>query len=381
MMEKPLIRLAVGILRTIPEPVAYPLIRLAGTVRRRYAVRRKIPEMIIFFITNRCNAACDHCFYWKEVAGAADEMSIQEIGKLSKSLRGVKAISLTGGEPFLREDLADIVRLFSDAGVSIISIPTNGIRFEKIIDFAKNMSAIIGHATLKINVSIDGPREWHDHIRNVKGCYDRAMKTIMGLKAVMETRDNLSVAVATTVTHGNLPYLKDFLPELCRLNVPLIVSPVRGGGNNTIGIPVNIRRDLNPQNADILVSAEEMDHLRSLLTAAANKQGFVNWSAFQQVKLEMMGNVMKHQHRMLDCLAGYADGVIYNNGDVALCEPTKPFGNLRDVDMDFKSLWWSKAADDMRKRTRGCFCIHPCNLGTNMKYDADCLNKIIRNPK
>ena len=78
----------------------------------------------------------------------------------------------------------------------------------------------------------------------------------------------------------------------------------------------------------------------------------------------------------MDCVAGAYDGVIFPNGDVSLCEFTKPFGNLKETNYDFYKLWSSKKAGNMRKRIRSCACIHSCNLIDSMTHDKDKLFRL-----
>ena len=75
----------------------------------------------------------------------------------------------------------------------------------------------------------------------------------------------------------------------------------------------------------------------------------------------------------MKCTAGKTFGVIYPNGGVAVCEPTRPFANLHDFGMDFVALWKSQEADTMRVKTQACDCIHPCNLLDSMGYDTKTL--------
>src|SRR3989338_3896529 len=73
-----------------------------------------LPTYMVFFVTARCNARCEHCFYWREVESADSslELSFSEIKKISGNLPGLAQISLTGGEPFLRKDFSEIIKVF-----------------------------------------------------------------------------------------------------------------------------------------------------------------------------------------------------------------------------------------------------------------------------
>ena len=78
---------------------------------------------LIFNVTNKCNAFCDHCFNWKKVqeAGVTQniqqlskrrELSLDEIDQFSRTLPRLLLLNLCGGEPFMRLDLPEIIRIF-----------------------------------------------------------------------------------------------------------------------------------------------------------------------------------------------------------------------------------------------------------------------------
>lgn len=73
----------------------------------------------------------------------------------------------------------------------------------------------------------------------------------------------------------------------------------------------------------------------------------------------------------LPCYARFMESILYANGDIAFCELSKPFGNIREFDCDFKSIWRHKAAENMRKMISRCSCIHGCNLTTGLAFEPE----------
>ncbi|MDP8235291.1 MAG: hypothetical protein P9M08_06945, partial [Candidatus Erginobacter occultus] len=73
--------------------------------------RRVSPIYLVFFITEKCNADCKHCLLGGIHPGT-DELTIDEIEKVSRSMDDFLFLLPTGGEPFLRKDLPEIVRIF-----------------------------------------------------------------------------------------------------------------------------------------------------------------------------------------------------------------------------------------------------------------------------
>jgi MoaA/NifB/PqqE/SkfB family radical SAM enzyme len=379
MKINPVIKMGIVFFKSIPERRARIIIRKLNALRLYNVYRLKIPRTMTLFLTNRCNASCRHCFYWKKVSEVKAELSLSEIQKLLKTIRGVKTINLTGGEPFLRDDLIDIVRMCVASGIKTISIPTNGILTERITYFANKMIKTPGLSMLKINISLDGPENTHDTIRNVIGCYEKAMKTIENLKDTKQGAKNFQVSVATVVSQDNLQDMETFIPKLFQLNLPLIISMVRGSEYHTYGISRELKQDMNPKDSKFLTSDADLDKFKEIIDTNASIYGVKNWNIFQQIKSDLFIDIVKHRKKRVDCLAGHLEGVIFNNGDVALCEYTKPVGNLRDVDMDFGKVWWSDTANRMRKYKKNCVCTHSCHLVSNMQYDPNLITKIIRN--
>ncbi len=78
------------------------------SIASRLLLKRGLPVNLIFFVTSRCNLLCTHCFYWEELNKRKNELELDEIERVSRSLPNLLSVSLTGGEPYLRPDLPDI---------------------------------------------------------------------------------------------------------------------------------------------------------------------------------------------------------------------------------------------------------------------------------
>jgi MoaA/NifB/PqqE/SkfB family radical SAM enzyme len=129
--------------------------KLSGKIRWGY---------VIFFVTNRCNAKCKHCFYWKNL-NKKDELSLDEIERISDRLGTVQVLLLSGGEPVLRSDLFEIISLFIGRnGTKVVSIPTNALMPEKIVEVTERLAAVFPKVTFSINPSIDELFEKNEEI-------------------------------------------------------------------------------------------------------------------------------------------------------------------------------------------------------------------------
>src|SRR5678815_612701 len=92
------------------------------------------PPFLILFINSICNMKCEHCFYWQQL-NQPNDLSLDELVKLSEELGPIENLNLSGGEPFLRKEFATICRQFIQRnGVKEIYVPTNGYFTDRTIE-------------------------------------------------------------------------------------------------------------------------------------------------------------------------------------------------------------------------------------------------------
>jgi MoaA/NifB/PqqE/SkfB family radical SAM enzyme len=134
------------------------------------------PTSAIVAVTLRCNARCVMCDIWKQ--RSAGEIQPREYLKLPASLR---EINLSGGEPFLRQDLPEVMAAIRQACPQArLVISTNGFLVDRMQQMAPQLLRL--GSALAIRVSIDGLRETHDRLRGVPGGFAHALRGLQGLK-------------------------------------------------------------------------------------------------------------------------------------------------------------------------------------------------------
>ena len=98
---------------------------LASSVVRTRLGWRDVPRLLTYIVTFRCNARCVMCDSWQKED--EDELSLAEIDGIFRQLPALHAVRLTGGEPFVRKDFADIARLtLTRLRPSLLHVTSNG---------------------------------------------------------------------------------------------------------------------------------------------------------------------------------------------------------------------------------------------------------------
>jgi MoaA/NifB/PqqE/SkfB family radical SAM enzyme len=183
---------------------------LARSIAKAKLERR--PYKITYAVTYKCNARCKICSIWKKYLTLPEkqeeELTLAEISSIFEDF-DLSWISLTGGEPFLREDLLEIVRIAEKRNphLALLSIPTNG----SLPDIAlKTVVRILEETEIPniyVTVSLDGDEQLHDQLRGVKGSWKKARKTY-GLLNSLED-DRFKVLIEFTVSKYNAGQLKN----------------------------------------------------------------------------------------------------------------------------------------------------------------------------
>jgi MoaA/NifB/PqqE/SkfB family radical SAM enzyme len=151
------------------------------------------------------------CNIWKKPK--QDELSLREIEKIFSKANYLQWISLTGGEPFLRDDIDKIARIINEhCNLFTLNIPTNGSMPGKIYKKTRKICEL-GIEKTGITVSLDGPRELHDKIRGINGAWERSIETFSLLKGLEREFKNFRVFFEFTLSPFNLKYFQKTLKE------------------------------------------------------------------------------------------------------------------------------------------------------------------------
>jgi len=363
------------LLKKSPSVLKAPLVYGLYQYRKYQLKKLKTPKVLVFFVTNRCNARCGHCFYWKELNTAKkDEMQLPQIETLVKSLKEkLLTLVLTGGEPFLKEDLVAITELFKKYDkVSKIVIPTNGYLTNLICSKTKEIIEKTG-LDLEVIISMDGLSDTHGAIRGVKDIFARCEKTIGELKKIESPK--FKVSLMTTISKQNYQEMEALIAyNKQNWKIDHRFQFVRSC-NEVYNLDPSILEGFYQKDAEsILPPLDELDSLNQLIEKQSIKDNLSQ--DINHLERRTALEILKSKKKVVPCLAGTFDVVIYPNGNVAFCEMTKPFGNLKETDYDFYRLWTGEKANEVRKKIKACSCIHSCNLIDAITHDKQSVQRL-----
>ena len=277
-------------------------------------------------ITYRCNAKCSMCNRHKAPSKVEEEISIETIKKLPK----MYFTNITGGEPFLRLDIKDIVReLYKKSDRIVIS--TNGFFTDRIVDLCKEFPNI------GIRISIEGLEQTNNEIRGIENGYQIGCNTLKKLKEI-GIKD---IGFGMTVQDRNAP---DLVP-LYNLSNEMCMEFATAAVHNSFYFVENKNiihdRPMVAENFEKLINV--------LLHSNSPKKWFRAYFNHGLI------NYIYSQKRLLPCDMSFDTFFIDPYGDVMPCNGTKDkevMGNLNTQSWD--ELWNSKRADEVRAKVRCC---------------------------
>jgi len=334
--------------------------RIAGSILcpRRLAY-------LILFVTDRCNARCRMCFSHegmadKRISASYPLLSLKDMEKLlsQPELKYLAQFTLSGGEPFLREDIEDIINLYGRLHPdSRITIPTNGLmtgRIERI------MGRIVpGNPGLQIGMPLTvlGVGRDHEEMTGVRGHFRRLRRTVQALQP-LRRYGNFKVGAVTVLSRHNEGYMDEVMEFFHRsaslfdtFNILLARGDARDPEATEVDPAVYVasRRKLPDKGV----------HIRLLVRTL--------W--------RLVDHELEYGSMDIRCNAGKKLIVVSERGDVSPCEllyrfRDPYFGNLHDHDFALGELLNTQKARGILKfiENRGCHCTFECAILSSMTF-------------
>ena len=343
---------------------------------KTYALRRLF--QVIFHVTFRCNARCSFCFNLNELNKRLDEeLTLDEIERFSKSLPRFEWLMISGGEPFLRDDLPEVLSIFaSQNSVRHITVPTNAIAEDKVLAMAPELLKACPESSISIVLSLDAIGKLHDDMRVAPGTFDKVLSVLESLKELRAKEPRLTLKLETVVSDANVDQIAGVIDFVQQLNPDLHILDLERGGLKDWRQEFPAKFDIQSVIAD---SFRVLTKSRGYASLDDHAPFLAKASKAVQAEYFAMLPRLVNGERITKCLAGRMTLVLYPRGDVASCEVLPTVANIRDFDLDFHrttaSAPFRTQVDALRRNH--CTCFHPCYQTVNILFSPRHLIKAL----
>ncbi len=284
--------------------------------------------------TFRCNAHCHMCNIWKHPSNKDEEVLPETLDRLPN---GLGRINFTGGEPMLRDDVEELIRVLYPK-CKTIEVSTNGYYTDRIVRLAEKFPRIM------IRISVEGLPRLNDKLRGLKDGFDHALRTMLELKKTKVKDIGFSIVISDRNAAD--------LITLYELSSELGVEFAQATMHNSWYFH---KHDNAITDRDI-VAKQMQKFLAALLTSRRQ-------SPFLRVKdwLRAYFNTRLYQYALSgtsgqwDCSAGTDLFFLDPQGNVLPCNGSDEkwiMGNIND--QPFWEIWHSERAQQIRQTVAAC---------------------------
>lgn len=335
---------------------------MLGFLRNVFYYRMGIdrgPYLCVYIPTLRCNARCQACDIWK-LEKNGEEMTFVEVKALFEQMSYLKVVKITGGEPFLRRDLPDILDYFLNQRKFMVQVTSNGLLNEQIIRTVRDLAS----PRLHVCISLDGVGEFVNKMRGIRDYYEIVLNTLRELIEIRKKK-RFFLAVNQTIFYSDISQCSKLRPVLQKIGVG------------------NIHYSTEHNLFDTEASEDEKKNCwkkiprKSLLEL---KQEFDKFSIDQSLRNVVNKYYFKGlENRVLwglknpafKCTALSSYFRLYPDGEMLTCSViSKPVANLKNT--DFNEIWYSPLLERARKTVRECEgCWFGCEVVPNATVSGD----------
>jgi len=318
------------------------------------------PNYVIAFIDGRCNMHCSFCCHAAKAVRASPEMSAEQWGYIFEGCKSLLQFTITGGEPFVRNDVKEVIEsIIISSGVPRVSIRTNGYYKDRIKEDVVYLLEKFPQTDFTLCISLDGPEEIHDRVREFEGGYAKAIETIDELVESRDKNGNFILRLDSVLTDDNKEYMEDFLAE-------------------TESWPIDYHGIILVRD----VPSKVQEGLKGLYSKLSDQQGnhaSKKWSnaidgkLFRALRIDTLDKI-GNDETITPCHAGGRLVEVFPDGVVRGCEVEKlwnisEIGNVNTDKIRLIDVMKSREAEDFRKIAKTCTCTFECANAVNAAYD------------
>jgi MoaA/NifB/PqqE/SkfB family radical SAM enzyme len=292
------------------------------------------------------------------------ELSAEEYRQIFKSLgKNAYWITISGGEPFLRPDLPEIVdAICEESSPGVINIPTSGTTHAHIFKFLPRILKKTEGRQFTLNFSLDEIGERHDQIRRTPKNWEKTLESLRFARSLQRDFPHMTIGIHTVISIYNIERLPVIYEELQTLAPDSYITEI-----------AEERAELKTQGTGITPSpdkyAEAVDFIVTRMRSRHNP-GFASIiNGFRLKYYDLVKKTINQKRQMIPCYAGAASCHIAADGDVwGCCVRAESLGNLRDADYNLSKIWKAPEAEAFREsvRQKECYCPLANAAYTNM---------------
>jgi len=310
-----------------------PEVALLGRALRAWRRRPDQPWKLTWAVTWDCQSGCQLCSIWKRKPGG--ELTPAEARSMFRKAPGFGWIDLTGGEPFLRDDLPELAAAAVEEcrDLALLHLPTNGLDPDRVEAGVRDLLRL-PLRRLVLTVSADGPPERNVALRGHPEAWSGAMDTLRRLRALRS--DRFAVYLGVTLSEHNadvagavLAAVQAEQPEFERSDLHWNLAQASEHYYDN----VDAVDDLPP--ADLLPVLERIAPATPGLRQLADPVGWLDqaWRVHAR-------RFVADGRTPVACRALWSSAFLDPHGGLFPCITwDRPLGSLRDHDMDFRALW------------------------------------------
>jgi len=341
-------------------------------------------QYMILYVNSVCNARCRMCFNWDEMASRRNPkgLSVEQLAKLAKSVKPLPQLTLSGGEPLLRNDLDEIIADFYDkASTRFFTVPTNALLPENVGALAESFIHRSPHAFLNFCLPFHGVDDRFDDILGVPGAFEKFKQTVEVIRAKRKKASNISCTLNFVMSKFNFSHWRSII-DAAQAQYP----------DAALGIAYARGRTHEPDAVEVPVAQYQaaQDYLASFTKKKGRNPYVLVHTAIGRQICAVVAGVAGGQIKNLGCGAGRRILVVYDDGSVYPCEmlelmfkthkpedqrllDTVRLGTLADHDFDINRLLATDHARNVVQwiRSHDCACTWECAI----------YNKIVNSPK
>lgn len=327
---------------------------------------------LIYFVTNRCNARCRMCYNHKNLnKNISEELSVAEVKNICNKLQKLLLLQCSGGEPFLKENLFEILSTFARISVAI-TIPTNATLPQRIEKTISKLVKENKNTVFRVALSLDGLKIFHDKTRDFEGAFDLWMETYLRVKKIREKNKNLLIIANTVLNKSNEHDIFNVIDFVHNLGVDHHTITYMWGNP--------LQEDLNNSSIGFYKEVLAYQGCKNYHKKNVNFSGEI-MRRINQLADNIMVEMLENKKIIYPCKATKKFVVMLPNGDVKPCHfKEEDLGNVRDYSYDIPLILrqdkTNKLANDIYSQK--CWCTVQCNNRNNVLYNKKNYLKIAK---